>query len=249
LELLKQKSDYYNHVVKELVESRKRYISKSFTDKKYQVIGSLPSDKLSTLLSWLHQSLINEIDILKSTHLDEERVKTCTNSIFSSTFSKMFKKEIENFDLNKIDLKELFEIFYILENHVTFIFEKTLPKIFDNSKDKKISQKIKQFEFIKPLVSFRETILKEFIEKSEDRVLEFKQCLIDERVFDIPKIFKELKYIFNGLIGVVLSAGDSSEGVTKYIKEIIRNFIVKIILNTDRENAEGFIMTISAKTI
>lgn len=68
-------------------------------------------------------------------------------------------------------------------------------------------------------------------------------------MFDIPKIFKELKYIFNGLIGVVLSAGDSSEGVTKYIKEIIRNFIVKIILNTDRENAEGFIMTISAKTI
>ena len=33
LELLKQKSDYYNHVVKELVESRKRYIWKSFTDK------------------------------------------------------------------------------------------------------------------------------------------------------------------------------------------------------------------------
>lgn len=249
LELLKQKSDYYDHVVKELVESRKRYISKSFSDKKYQVIGSLPSDKLSTLLSWLHQSLINEIDILKSTHLDEERVKICTNSIFSSTFSKMFKKEIENFDLNKIDLKELFEIFYILENHVTFIFEKTLPKIFDNIKDKKISQKIMKFEFIKPLISFRETILKEFIEKSEDRVLEFKQCLIDERVFDIPKIFKELKYIFNGLIGVILSAGDSSEGVTKYIKEIIRNFIIKIILNTDRENAEGFIMTISSKTI
>ena len=74
LELLKQKSDYYNHVVKELVESRQRYIEKSFNDKKYQVIGSLPSDRLSALLSWLHQSLINEIDILKSTHLEEERV-------------------------------------------------------------------------------------------------------------------------------------------------------------------------------
>ena len=91
LELLKQKSDYYNHVVKELVESRKRYVWKSFTDKKYQVVGSFASDRLSTLLSWLHQSLINEIDILKSTHLDEERIKICTNSIFSTTFSKSFK--------------------------------------------------------------------------------------------------------------------------------------------------------------
>ena len=106
-----------------------------------------------------------------------------------------------------------------------------------------------KFEFIKPLVSFRETILKEFIEKSEDRVLEFKQCLIDERVFDIPKIFKELKYIFNGLIGVALSASETSEGVTQYIRQIIQNFIVKIILNTENENAEGFILTVSSKTI
>jgi len=158
---------------------------------------------------------------------------------------------MQNFNVNKIDLKELFEIFYILENHVTFILEKQLPKIFEGneSDNAKISKQILNFEFIKTLVSFRETILKEFIEKSEDRVLEFKQCLIDERVFDIPKIFKELKYIFNGLIGVVLSSGENTSGVTKYIKEIIRNFIVKIILNTEEENAEGFIMTISSKTI
>jgi len=240
-------------VIKELVESRRKYIEKSFNDKKYQVIDSLPSDKLSALLSWLHQSLINEIDILKSTHLDEEKAQIYhrTNCIFSSSFSKNFKKEMQNFNVNRIDLKELFEIFYILENHVTFMLEKQLPKIFEGNKEDshKITKQINSFEFIKTLVSFREIILKEFIEKSEDRVLEFKQCLIDERVFDIPKIFKELKYIFNGLIGVVISSDETSSGVTKYIKQIIRNFIIKIILNTDNENAEGFIMTISSKTI
>jgi hypothetical protein len=248
LELLKQKSSYYNHVVKELVESRKKYIAKSFSDKKYQVIGSLPSDKLSTLLSWLHQSLVNEIDILKSTHMDTERVKDCTNSIFNPSFSKSFKKEIENLDLNRIELKELFEIFYILENHVTFIFEKTLPKIFESEEHSEAPQKVTKFDFVKPLLSLRETILKEFIEKSEDRILEFKQCLIDEKIFEIPRIFKELKYIFNGLIGMLIISGNS-EKVAKYIKEIIRNFIIKIILNTDKENAEGFTMTISSKTI
>lgn len=248
LELIQQKSDYYNFVVKELVESRRRYISKSFSDKKYQVIGSLPSDKLSTLLSWLHQSLINEIDILKSTHLDVERIKIWTNSIFNTGFAKSFKKEIENFDFNKIELRELFEIFYILENYVSFIYEKTLPRIFDSEDEEYVNQQILNFEFIKPLIQFREVVLKEFIEKSEDRVLEFKQCLIDDRVFEIPKVFKELKYIFNGLIGVVVSAGNS-QGVSKYLREIIRNFIVKIILSTDRENAEGFIETIGAKTI
>lgn len=86
------------------------------------------------------------------------------------------------------------------------------------------------------------------MKNSEDRILEFKQCLIDEKIFEIPRIFKELKYIFNGLIGMLILAGNS-EKVTIYIKEIIRNFIIKIILNTDKENAEGFSMTISSKTI
>lgn len=152
--------------------------------------------------------------------------------------------------MNKIELKELFEIFYILENHVTFIYEKTLPKIFksDDDESEEVDQKLLNFDFIKPLLSLRETILKEFIEKSEDRILEFKQCLIDEKIFEIPRIFKELKYIFNGLIGMIIIAGNS-EKVKRYIKEIIRNFIIKIILNTEKENAEGFIMTISSKTI
>ena len=81
-------------------------------------------------------------------------------------FQKASNKEIENVDLNKIELKEIFEIFYILENYVSFIYEKTLPKIFTSEKsDSEIRQQILKFEFIKPLISFRETILKEFIEK------------------------------------------------------------------------------------
>ena len=81
-------------------------------------------------------------------------------------FRKALNKEIENVDLNKVELKEIFEIFYILENYVSFIYDKTLPKIFTSSKgDNEIRQQILKFEFIKPLISFRETILKEFIEK------------------------------------------------------------------------------------
>lgn len=133
---------------------------------------------------------------------------------------------------------------------MSFIYGKTLPKIYSNKEDddEYVRKQVLKFEFIKPLISFRETILKEFIEKSEDRVLEFKQCLIDEKVFELPKVFKELKHIFNGLIGVIVNA-ESHEGVTKYLRQIIRNFIVKIILNTHRENAEGFIVAISSKTI
>ena len=74
----------------------------------------------------------------------------------------------------------------------------------------------KDYEFMKPIMKFHETILKEFIERSEDKVLEFKQCLIDEKVFIIPKVFNELRYIFNGLVAVV-SSSNESDGLTKYL--------------------------------
>lgn len=64
LSLLKTWSDYYNHVVKDLVESRKRYVQKSFNERKSMTIGTLPQDKTAMLLSWLHESLIIEIEIL-----------------------------------------------------------------------------------------------------------------------------------------------------------------------------------------
>lgn len=74
LDIVKEKTDFYNKVVKELIEARKRYILKSFSDKHYQIAGSLPSDKLSTLLAWLQQNLKNEINILLSTNLDQDQV-------------------------------------------------------------------------------------------------------------------------------------------------------------------------------
>ena len=92
-------------MVKEFIESRKNYISKSFNDKKYQIIGSLPSDKISTLLSWLHQNQINEIDLLWEVNLHED-----FNSIFDSKFTKNFQKELESIDLSKIELKDIWNV-------------------------------------------------------------------------------------------------------------------------------------------
>lgn len=171
------------------------------------------------------------------------------NYLFGGEFVKKFKKEIDSFEFNKLDLKELFEVFYVIENYMTVITQRTLPKIFDEDEDPDyVSQRILSFEFIKPLSKIRKSILKDFTDKSDERMQEFKQSLLDEKIFEIPKIFKELKYIFNGLISILLHA-DSYSDTAQYTRDIIRNFITKIILNASKDNAEGFIMTISSKTV
>lgn len=50
----------------------------------------------------------------------------------------------------------MFEIYYILESYLGCIYEKTLPSILDDDDD---HSEFHDFEFIKPLISFKEKIL------------------------------------------------------------------------------------------
>lgn len=102
LGLLKTWSDYYNHVVKDLVESWKWHVQKSFNERRNMTVGTLPQDKTAMLLSWLHESLIIEIEILHCAQLEKSKIKFCTGQIFNSFFSKTFRSELESFKIDEI---------------------------------------------------------------------------------------------------------------------------------------------------
>ena len=70
--------------------------------------------------------MINEIEILNCTHLEADKIGFCTNSIFSFSLANDLKKEMESFAIGDISSKEIFEMFYVVENYVAFIYGKTL---------------------------------------------------------------------------------------------------------------------------
>jgi len=93
----------------------------------------------------------------------------------------------------------MFEIFYILESYMSFIYEKTLPWVLEQEQDLK---EIQNLEFMRPLISFKDKVLTNFIMKSEEFIIEFKQKLVKDMIFEIPKLVSELQYILKGLVGI-----------------------------------------------
>lgn len=115
-------------------------------------------------------------------------------------FAKAFWSELDSFKIDEIGLWEMFEIYYILESYLGVIYEKTLPKILDWEDD---HAEFLDFEFIKPLVQFKEKILQKFYVKTEDFILDFKTNLLQDWIFETPKQMNELLYILKGLVGII----------------------------------------------
>ena len=105
LKMLKEKSiEMYGHIMNELIKSRSKYSELSFNEKMnfiYQEGNSKakkPSEpKLSNAknvaatIAWLHETLVNEVQIIDHTALDKSRYLDVLNSIFSREISKKLK--------------------------------------------------------------------------------------------------------------------------------------------------------------
>lgn len=65
---------------------------------------------------------------------------------------------------------------------------------------------------MRPLIQFKENnLLKNMILKAEEYIVEFKQKLVQDKIFEIPTYMQDLQYILKGLIGIFENQSQISE--------------------------------------
>ena len=89
----------YAHIVNELIKSRQKYIELSYNEK-MSIIFSKESQSsgakiVAQILAWLHETLVNEVEILNHTSLDESQFLEAFNSIFSRSIAKSLKQKLD----------------------------------------------------------------------------------------------------------------------------------------------------------
>ena len=80
--------------------------------------------------------------------------------------------------LEEVGTKETFEIFYLVENYLGVIYEKTIHYLNDDSKTG--HESMKTLYLMKPLFNFREKIVKEFNSKSQSAIYDYKEILLSD---------------------------------------------------------------------
>ena len=81
--------------------------------------------------------------------------------------------------------------------------------------------------------------------KAEEYIVEFKQKLVQDKIFEIPTYMQDLQYILKGLIGIFENQSQISENFRK----ILSQFIEKVVANTEESFAEKLIDHLKPKTI
>ena len=129
LKMLKSKSvEMYAHIINELLKSRTRYIELSYNEKLnliYKKVGdkglkevSVQSNakNVSLQIAWLHEALINELQILDHTSLDFSRYLDALNSIVTRNLAKILKQRLEQEIENQEELLYAFELYYMISS-------------------------------------------------------------------------------------------------------------------------------------
>lgn len=102
--MLKEKSmDNYRHIMQELIKSRAKYMEVSYQEKKNLIFNvhdkktdqKHSSKKVASLIAWLHESLVNELQILDHTALSSDRYLESLNFIFTKDLAKNIKNKVD----------------------------------------------------------------------------------------------------------------------------------------------------------
>lgn len=133
LKMLKEKSlDMYGHIINELIRSRTKYIELSHAEKLSMLYGQDKSSakrrtelaskqdgrtsakNVAVQIAWLHETLVNEVQILEHSALDQGRYLDALNSIFTRGLAVKLKQKLEEEIASQEEFSHSFELYYML---------------------------------------------------------------------------------------------------------------------------------------
>ena len=146
LKMLREKSiDIYGHILNELIKARASYIELSFLEKMnfiyYSDKTKKNTEKISNAknmvqtITWLHETLVNEIQILDHTSLDKSRYLDALNNIFGRNLAKKLKQKLDQEISNQEDFSHSFELYFMVVSFYQIMHENFVVKLKLSQKD------------------------------------------------------------------------------------------------------------------
>jgi hypothetical protein len=123
LKMLREKSlDMYSHIINELIKARSSYIELSYVEKMSFIYAKnqKSTERVSNAknmvqtVTWLHETLVNELQILDHTSIDKKKYLDVLNNIFSRNLAKKLKQKLDQEITSQEDFSHSFELHYML---------------------------------------------------------------------------------------------------------------------------------------
>ena len=90
---------------------------------------------VAAIISWMHETLVNEVQIIDHTALDKSRFLDVLNSIFSKEMCKKIKQKLEKEISSQEDFSHSFELYYMIISFYQIMKDQILVKLQISKKD------------------------------------------------------------------------------------------------------------------
>lgn len=220
LKMLREKSlDMYSHIINELIKARSSYIELSYVEKMSFIYAKnqKSTERVSNAknmvqtVTWLHETLVNELQILDHTSIDKKKYLDVLNNIFSRNLAKKLKQKLDQEITSQEDFSHSFELHYMLVSFQQIMQEHFVTKL-------KLSQKEDLSDMI--VLSF---------------FSELKQKSLNQIIVCAEPFFSKLHNLFYS------QASESTLQIERFIKvteRILKKLIE--IMRSDKKDLDQF---------
>eukprot|EP00347_Sterkiella_histriomuscorum_P002796 403366766 len=221
LSMLRNKSlEMYSHIINDLIIHRSLYINVSFQEKTNQIFSSSKQEpksyqngksketqnvnsakNVALQIAWLHEALMNEMQILDHTSIQRERYLDALNTIFTRTLAKQLKQRLESQITSQDDLAQSFELYYLLSSFIQIMQDQFITKT-------KISQKLdfSDFTILSFLPELKSKSLQKLVETSDNFSSKLSNLFQSQQVsssLQIERYIQLISRIFQKLFEVI----------------------------------------------